>query len=719
MWLMKNLHMLIFCLSFLIYLQMSGCNPQKEEEKKIETSNPENEIKAPIAAKNPYSYTVNQLKITDNYYWLRDRENPEVIAYLQAENAYTDKVMQHTEALQQELFNELKQRIDEDDSSYPVKHGNYYYYYRTEKDKQYPLYCRKKGSLESAEQVVLDLNILAEGQPYFSLGSYKVSPDHQMLAYTTDTVGNENYSLYIKNMNTRELMEEPISGLSYSVEWANDNQTIFYTTRDDAYRPYKLFRHKLGTSYTEDKLVFHEEDDRFFLSVAKSKNNAYLLLYLKSKTTSEVHLINANEPNEAPKVFAPRVPDVEYTVYPHSDHFYILTNLEAVNYRVMRAEPQATAIENWQEVVPQNDSTNLERIEEFKNYLAIFERVNGLTQIKILPFDEMTSYTVQFEDPAYTLYESNNPDFSAENLRFIFTSLKMPREVISYNMKKKTKTVLKVDKVLGGYDPDNYISERIFATAKDGTAIPISLVYKKDLKINGQNPLYLYGYGAYGITTDPVFNPNRISLLDRGFVFAMAHIRGSSDMGELWYKEGKLLNKKNTFTDFIACGEHLVAKNYTNKKAMVAMGGSAGGLLMGAVANMRPDLFEIIIAKVPFVDVINTMMDESLPLTITEYEEWGNPHELQYFEYIHSYSPYENVEAHAYPHLLVTAGLNDPRVSYWEPAKWVAKLRNMKTNDTRLLLKTNMEAGHGGASGRHDYLKEIAFEYAFIFDLLL
>ena len=698
---------------------MSGCN-QKNDQENIESKEEDaaQVAKPPVADKIAHYYEINGTRVEDNYFWLRDKENPEVIAYLEAENSYAESVMKPAAALRETLFEELKARIKEDDSSVPIKEDAYFYYYRTEKDKQYPIYCRKKGSLEEKEEIVLDVNTLAEGQPYFSLGSFEVSPDHQTLAYTTDTIGDENYSLYIKDIHSRALLEEPVPGLSYSVAWANDNQSLFYTVRDEAYRPYKLFLHKVGSPYVEDKMVFHEEDDRFFLSVTKSKNNRFLLLTLTSKTTSETHYLNADNPNIPFKIFTERVPDVKYKVYSHNGYFFILTNLNALNYRLMKTPESATAMGNWTEVLPGNDSVKLADLEIFNDYLALFKLKDGLKQIEVVPFNGNEAYAIAFDDPAYSLIEAPNPDFFSNKLIFTYTSLVHPKQVMAYDMRNKTREVLKTEEVLNGYNASDYVTERIFASAGDGTEIPISLVYKKQLKRDGENPLYLYGYGAYGYSIDPAFNANRISLLDRGFVYAIAHIRGGGDMGEQWYLEGKLLNKKNSFTDFIACAEHLIAENYTHKEKLVAMGGSAGGLLMGAVVNIRPELFEVVVAKVPFVDVVNTMLDESLPLTITEYEEWGNPNQKTYFDYIRSYSPYENVKAQAYPHMLITAGLNDPRVSYWEPAKWTAKLRALKTDHNRLLLTTNMEAGHGGASGRHDYLKEVAFEYAFVLNTL-
>lgn len=697
--------------------QFTGCNEPSKQEKQQEVE-AKSTLQVPVADRYPHYTTMHDTTLVDNYFWLKDKENPEVIAYLKAENQYADSLMSGTDSLQAKLFEEMKGRLHEDDSSVPVKKGKYYYYQRTEKDKQYRIYCRKKDSLTAKEEIVLDINKLAADSEYFSLGSFEVSPDHQMVAYTADDTGDENYSLYIRNISTQTLLEAPIPGLSHALVWANDNQTIFYTIRNDAYRPYKLFSHKVGSSFHEDKMVYHEEDERFFLSIQKSKNEQYLLLNLRSKTTAEVHYLEADNPNDSFKLFATRAPKVKYKIFPGKECFYILTNWDAVNYRLMKVPYNATDMNYWEEIVPEQPLVSLENVEEFEQYLALYKRVNGLRQIEVIPLNGESTYHISFEDAAYTLYPFENPEYASHQLLFTYTALATPREVVSYNMKNRTREVLKKDSVPGEFNEEDYQIERVFATAADGTQIPMSLVYKKGLVKNGENPLYLYGYGAYGITTEPAFNPNRLSLLDRGFVFAMAHIRGGGDMGEEWYLDGKLRNKKNSFTDFIACAEFLIEQKYTKPTKLVAMGGSAGGLLMGAVANMRPDLFEVIVAKVPFVDVINTMMDEALPLTITEYEEWGNPQDEQYFNYILSYSPYENVAAKAYPNMLITAGLNDPRVSYWEPAKWAAKLRATKTDTNRLLLKTNMTAGHSGASGRFDYLREIAFEYAFILDVL-
>lgn len=700
-----SLHILTF--SWLLF----ACNTNDSQKN-------DNAPKAPVAIKIPHTISIHGLTLTDDYFWLKEKDNPEVIDYLKAENAYTDKIMQHTLQLQQTLFEELKGKIKEDDRSVPVKIENYFYYTRTEKGQQYKIYCRRKDAPRAKEEILLDANQLAKGKPYFSIGDYEISPDQQFLAYTTDTTGSENFTLYIKNLYSGKYLEDQIPGLSYSLEWANDNQTIFYTTRNEAHRPYKLFRHKIGTPYQEDMQEYHEEDERFYLSVDKTKDEEYLIINLESQTTSEVRFLSANKPNESFTAFIPREQDVEYKVFSHQEDFYILTNKDAVNYKLMKTPKGAIEQTNWYEIIPHNKNSTIENIDVFADYLAIFKRENGMKQISIMNFQNNDRHLIEFPEPVYVVYPEENPDFSSHKLRFEYSSLITPASVFEYNMKDGSRELLKQDEILGNYDSENYSSERVFATADDGTQIPISLVYRKGIAKDGNNPLYLYGYGSYGSITNPYFSSNRLSLLDRGFIYAIAHIRGSGDMGEKWYLNGKLQNKKNTFTDFIDCAEYLIQEKYTDSTKLVAMGGSAGGLLMGAVANMNPELFEIIVAHVPFVDVINTMLDEAIPLTVIEYEEWGNPNQKEAFNYMYSYSPYNNVQQKDYPNMLTTAGLNDPRVGYWEPAKWTAKLRAMKTDTNRLLLKTNMGAGHGGPSGRYNHLREVAFEYAFILDVL-
>ncbi|MCJ7458615.1 MAG: S9 family peptidase [candidate division Zixibacteria bacterium] len=654
----------------------------------------------------------------DNYFWLRDKNNPEVIKYLQAENKYTETVMKPTEKLQEKLYLEMLSRIKETDLSVPEKIDDYFYYTREEKGKQYKIYCRKKGSLDAKEEILLDANELAKGHNYLDVGVYKVNPDHQLLAYSIDTTGAEDFTLYFKDLNTGKVLADVIPNTSYSAEWANDNKTVYYNTLDEAKRPYKLYRHTLDTDPKNDALVYHEKDEAFNLDLKKSKSKAYLFMVLESETTSEDWYLDASHPDGDFKIIQPRQHEMEYSVEQHGDKFYILTNDNAKNFKLIEAPIDNPSKENWKEVIPPADSVKLDNIEVFKNHLVVYERERGLKKIRITNLTDNQVHYVDFPEPVYTFWPERNPDFNTNLLRFDYTSLITPRSVFDYDMDKRTRELKKQDEVLGGYNPSLYQSERVFVKASDGTLVPISLVYKKGMARNGKNPLFLYGYGAYGISSESYFSSNRLSLLDRGFIYAIAQVRGGGEMGRYWYEQGKLLNKKNTFTDFIACAEHLIAEKYTSKDDLVINGGSAGGLLMGAVTNMRPDLFKAVIADVPFVDLINTMLDPSLPLTVIEYEEWGNPQEKEYYEYMRPYSPYDNIQAKAYPNILITTSLNDPRVSYWEPSKWTAKLRALKTDDNLLLLKINMGAGHGGSSGRYDYLKDIALEYAFIFKVL-
>jgi oligopeptidase B len=675
-------------------------------------------VAPPIAEKIPKIDTSFGDIRVDNYFWLRDKNNPEVIKYLQAENKYTETVMKPTEKLQEKLYKEMLSRIKETDLSVPEKMDDYYYYTREEKGKQYKIYCRKKGSLDAKEEILLDANELAKGHNYLDVGVYKVSPDHQLLAYSIDTTGAEDFTLYFKDLNTGKVLTDIIPNTSYSAEWANDNQTVFYNTLDEAKRPYKLYRHFLGADPKNDVLVYHEKDEAFNLDLKKSKSKAYLFMLLESETTSEDWYLDASHPDGNFKIIQPRQHEMEYSVEQHGDKFYILTNDNAKNFKLMQAPISEPSKNNWKEIIPNRDSVKIDDIEVFKNHLVVYERERGLKKIQITNLTDNQVHYVDFPEPVYTFWQDRNPDFNTNLLRFNYTSLITPRSVFDYDMDKKTRELKKQDEVLGGYNPSLYQSERVFVKASDGILVPISLVYKKGMVRNGKNPLFLYGYGAYGISSEPYFSSNRLSLLDRGFIFAIAHVRGGGEMGRYWYEQGKLLNKKNTFTDFIACAEHLVAEKYTSSDKLVINGGSAGGLLMGAVTNMRQDLFKIVIANVPFVDLINTMLDPSLPLTVIEYEEWGNPHEKEYYEYMRSYSPYDKVQAKAYPNMLITTSLNDPRVSYWEPSKWTAKLRALKTDHNLLLLKINMGAGHGGSSGRYDYLKDIALEYAFVFKVL-
>ena len=653
----------------------------------------------------------------DDYFWLREKSNPEVIKYLEAENEYTEAVMKQTEEFQKLLYEELVGRIKETDLSVPEKIDDYYYYSRTEEGEQYPIYCRKKESLNAEEEILLDQNALAEGYDYFDIGAFQISRDHQLLAYSVDTTGSETFTLYVKDLNAGGLLKDEIKNIYYYVEWGNDNKTIFYTTLDEAKRPYKLYRHILGTAQEEDEMVYQESDEAFYLSISKTRNKEYLIMILGSITTTEVRYLKADLPKDNFQVIHPRQHEMEYYVAHHSDKFYIMTNDEAKNFKLMEVSVTDPSKKNWKEVIPHSDSVKIDGMDVFRNHLVVYEREKGLKKIRITNLMDSQVHYVDFPEPVYTYWRSRNPDFNTNMLRFNYTSLVTPRSVFDYNMDTKTRELKKQYEVLGGYDPSLYQSERIFAKASDGTMVPLSLVYRKGMVKDGNNPLLLHGYGSYGISQEPTFSSNRLSLLDRGFVYAMAHVRGGGEMGRYWYEDGKLLKKKNTFTDFIACAEHLIAEKYTSSNKLVIYGGSAGGLLMGAVTNMRPDLFKAVIADVPFVDALNTMLDPSIPLTVIEYEEWGNPNEEEYYDYMKSYSPYDNVEAKDYPNMLITAGLNDPRVQYWEPAKWTAKLRALKTDKNILLLKTKMGEGHMGASGRYDYLKDIAFEYAFIFDL--
>ena len=678
------------------------------------SSNPP--LDAPIAEKRPHVLSMHGDRRVDDYYWLRDRDDPQVIAHLEAENAYTAAMMQHTEALQTALYDEMLARIQETDLSVPYRKGDYYYYSRTEAGKAYPIYCRKQGSLDAAEEILLDQNELAAEHEFFTLGALAISPNHQILAYSTDTMGSERYILHFLNLTTRQLYPEAIPETYYGVVWGNDNQTVFYTQLDAANRPFKLLRHQLGSAIADDILVFHEPDDSYFLGVGKTRSEAYILLELGSKVTSEVHFLDANQPTGNFQVIQPRSPGIEYTVEHHSTVFYITTNEDALNFKLMKAPVSSPAKQHWEPVIPHREDVLLEGVSAFTNHLVIYEREAGLPTVRIRQLSTGEEHAIAFPDATYSVGEDANPEFDTTILRYSYTSLVTPRSVFDYHLDSREQELKKETPVLGGYDRQHYASDRLMATATDGTKVPISIVYKKGIERNGTNPLLLTGYGSYGYSYDPGFSSGRLSLLDRGAVVAIAHIRGGSEVGRRWYEDGKFLKKTNTFTDFIACAEHLIEQGWTSADHLAISGGSAGGLLMGAVINLRPDLFHAVVADVPFVDVVTTILDDSLPLSILEREEWGDPNDKLYYDYIKAYSPYDNVEAKAYPNLLITGGLNDSRVSYWEPAKWTAKLRALKTNTNTLLLKTNMGAGHGGASGRYESLKEGAFEYAFLLD---
>jgi oligopeptidase B len=655
---------------------------------------------------------------TDNYFWINQIDNPRVLEYLVAENNYADEMLRHTEAVQEKLYNEIIGRIKQDDVSVPYKDNGYYYYTRYEDGKEYPVYCRKKGTIDAPEEILINVNEMAKGHKFFNVTGLSVSMDNKFLSYGVDTVGRRKYNIFIKDLETGETYRDKILNTTGFAAWANDNKTLFYTRKDKALRAYKIFRHKLGDNSSDDKEIYHEKDETFNTTVYKTKSCNFLIIGSFSIISSEYRILNADEPYGDFRIFQQREGDVEYYIDHYKNIFYIKTNLKAKNFRLMKTPVDKTTKENWQEIVPNRKNILLEEMEIFNDYLVLQEKKNGLNHLWIMGLNDNSDQYLDFGEAAYSASIDRNPEFNTEVLRYSYTSLKTPRSIIDYNMRTGEKIILKQDEVLGGYNKDDYVVERLNADADDGTKIPVSVVYKKGIRKDGTSPLLLYGYGAYAISTEPVFSSTRLSLLDRGFIFAIAHIRGGQEMGRSWYEDGKLLKKKNTFTDFINCAEFLIKEKYTSKEKLCIMGASAGGLLVGAVINMRPDLFKAVVANVPFVDVITTMLDESIPLTTGEFYEWGNPKLKDYYDYILSYSPYDNVEKKDYPAMIVMTGLNDSQVQYWEPAKWVAKLRNMKTDNNMLLLKTNMQAGHGGASGRFEKFREVAVEYTFLLDQL-
>ena len=674
----------------------------------------------PKAKQIPHIFTEFGNKRTDNYYWLRERENPEVIAYLEAENAYYQAQTAHTKPLQETLFAEMKSRIKENDSSVPYFYNGYWYQTRYEEGKDYPIYVRYKETLDAPEEILFDCNAMAKGKAYFHLDSFAISDDNQWAVFGVDMVSRRQYTLQIKNLNTGEILPYKIKNTNGQAIWAADNHTIFYVKNNiQTLRSFKVYRHILGTDPKDDVLIFHEKDDTFDVFVYREKSRKYLVIGSESTLTSEYQILNANTPLEAFKVFQPRTRGLEYDIAHYEDYFYILTNKDgATNFKLMRTSEKATTSEHWEEVIAHRPEVRLNDIEIFKDFLVVEEVYNGLERIQIRSWDGSKTHYLPFNSETYTAYTTQNIDFNTEWLRYNYQSLATPASIIEYNMRTGEERLLKEQEVLGGnFNKDNYIEERLWATAPDGVKVPISLVYRKDIVKNGQNPLLLYGYGSYGVTINPYFSTTRLSLLDRGFIYAIAHIRGGEYLGRQWYDDGKLLKKKNTFTDFIACSQYLIAEGYTSPEHLFAEGGSAGGLLMGAVVNMAPQLYKGIIASVPFVDVVTTMLDDSIPLTTGEYDEWGNPNNEEYYNYMLSYSPYDQVRAQSYPAMYVSTGLHDSQVQYWEPAKWVAKLRELKTDDHPLYLDTNMEAGHGGASGRFEALKETAKEYAFLLTL--
>lgn len=702
----------------LLLSTITACKNQKEK------MNPYNwpDAKAPVAEIIKKDRVIHGDTVVDNYYWMIDyfKKGPDstkVVDYLKAENAYLDVMMKGTEKFQGDLFKEMKARIKEKDESVPVFRNGYFYYTRTEDGKQYFKYCRKKGSLTAKEEVLLDVDELAKGHSFYSATGFSISPDNKLLAYGVDQVSRRQYTINIKNLETGEVYKDAITNTDGASVWANDNKTIFYTANNPVtLLSENIKKHTLGTDAKKDVVVYNEKDNSNYIGIGKSKNGKWIYIVSEATLTSEWQLINADQPESSFKVFQPRTKDVLYNVTPLDDKFLILTNWNAKNFRLMECPLDKTSKENWKEVIPHRKDVLIENVEEFKDYIVLSERKNGLTDLRVQKRDG-SDYYIKFDEPAYDASVGSNPEYSSKTIRYYYTSLTTPSSVYDYDLEKKDQKLMKQQQVIGGYNPKDYITERVFATAKDGTKIPIALVYKKGTEKDGTSPLLLEGYGSYGSNSDVYFSSVRLSLLNRGFVYAIANIRGGQELGRQWYEDGKLMKKKNTFTDFIACGEYLIEQKYTSKGHLYATGGSAGGLLMGAVANMAPNLWNGIVADVPFVDVINTMLDESIPLTTNEFDEWGNPKQKAAYEYMKSYSPYENVEKKAYPNMLVTTGLHDSQVQYFEPAKWVAKLRANKTDKNVLLLKTNMEFGHGGASGRFDYLKDEALTYAFFFAL--
>lgn len=675
---------------------------------------------APLAKQIPKNLTIHDDVRVDEFYWLNDRENPEVIDYLNKENDYYNAHTTHTKEFQTSLFEEMKSRIKEDDSSVPYKYNGYWYITKYEKGKDYPIYTRKKETLEAEEELLFDCNEMAKDHSYFRLVGLNINLNNDLVSYGIDTTGRRQYTLHIKDLKTNTVLKDEISNTTGGSTWANDNKTLFYTKKDETtLRSEAIYKHRLNTDQKSDELIYEETDDTFGVSVYKTKSKKYLVIVSYSTLTTEYQILNANTPDGDFKVFQPRTRGLEYSISHYEDSFYIVSNADgAQNFKLSKTSETQTQKKYWNDVIPHRENVLLEDIEIFKDFLVVSERENGLNQIHIKRWDGSGSYYLPFESETYTAYTTTNIDFDTSVLRYGYQSLTTPSSIIDFDMVIKTKTIKKEQEVLGGkFKKENYTSERLWATAADGTQIPISLIRHVDTEKSSETPLLLYAYGSYGNTIDPYFSTVRLSLLDRGFIFAIAHIRGGEYLGRQWYEDGKLFNKKNTFSDFVDCSKYLIENKYTSAKHQYAMGGSAGGLLMGAVVNLAPELYNGVVAQVPFVDVVTTMLDDSIPLTTGEYDEWGNPNEKDYYEYMKSYSPYDNVTNKLYPNMLVTTGLHDSQVQYWEPAKWVARLRSQNKNTSQLYLKTNMEAGHGGASGRFEALKEVAAEYAFLLDL--
>ena len=712
---------LFLCLPFVCMI-ISGCTSGNNSD--FNKSNEKNMseisvVNPPKAKKINKELAIHGDVRIDPYYWLNDREDQEVIDYLNAENEYTKGQLAHTKTFQDELFDEIVGRIKKDDTSVPYKKNGYYYLTRYEKGGEYPIHSRKKGSLESPEEIMINVNELAKPFAYYAAVGLQVSPDNELLSYGEDTLSRRIYNIRFKNLKTGEMLEDLIPNTTGRAVWANDNKTLFYAVKDETLRSYKIFKHKLGTDAKKDVEIYHEKDDTYNTFVYKTKSDRFIVIGSYHTLTNEYRIVDANHPDNEFKVFQPRGREnnLEYSISHYKDKWYIRTNLDAQNFRLMETPVNATGKANWKEVIPHREDVFFEGVEIFDNYLVLEERKEGIVQLRIRSWDGKKDHYIDFGEDAYMTYTSMNPEFDTDIVRIGYQSMTTPPSTFDYNMATKKMELLKQQEVVGDFDPKNYKGERLFAKARDGVKVPISLVYKKGTRKDGPAPLLLYGYGSYGNSMEPYFSSTRLSLLDRGFIFAIAHIRGGQEMGRQWYEDGKLLKKKNTFTDFIDCGEYLIQSDYTSKDQLFGMGGSAGGLLMGAVVNLRPDLWKGIIAAVPFVDVITTMLDESIPLTTGEFDEWGNPKDKTYYDYIKSYSPYDNLKEVEYPNMLVTTGLHDSQVQYWEPAKWVAKLREVKKGDNLLLLYTDMEAGHGGASGRFKRHRETAMEYAFFLDL--
>jgi len=675
-------------------------------------------ISPPEAEKIPKKLTIHNDTRIDNYYWLNERNNPKVIEYLEAENAYRDAIMKPTEKLQKKLYKEIIGRIKQEDESVPYYDNGYYYYTRYEEGQEYSIHIRKKENLEAIEEILLNVPEMAEGHGYYRVTGLSVSENNHFLAFGVDTVSRRKYTIYFKDLRTGELLKDELQNTTGSAVWANDNKTVFYTTKDSTLRSYKVWKHLLGTNAAEDVEIYHEKDNTFSVYAYKTKSDKYIVLASYHTLSTEMRLVDADNPEKGYMIFNPREKNHEYYIFHHTDKFYILTNWDAKNFRLMETDLGTTTKSNWQEVIPHRRDVLLENVTVFKNFLVLGERREGIRQIRVINLMDRSDHYLKFDEETYVAYQSDNHVFDTKMLRYKYTSMTTPVSTFDYDMSSKEKTLLKVEEVGGKFDPNDYQSERLWATVRDSMRVPISLVYRKGLIKDGQNPLLLYGYGSYGYSMDPYFNSARLSLLDRGFVFAIAHIRGGAEMGRYWYEDGKLLKKRNTFNDFIDCAEFLIAQKYTRPEKLFAMGGSAGGLLIGAVVNMRPDLFKGIIAAVPWVDVVTTMLDETVPLTTAEFDEWGNPKDEKYYEYMLSYSPYDNVSAQEYPAMFVTTGLHDSQVQYFEPAKWVAKLRDLKTDDNFIVLDVDMESGHGGASGRFKRYKRTAREYTFMLYIL-